>query len=74
MPTQRTSPQKPNAGITANLNLANGYVKSKDFPAPIENLNALVNMLNATGNTDDTEIKIENFKLMLEGEPLAGRV
>jgi uncharacterized protein involved in outer membrane biogenesis len=60
--------------VTANLNLTNGYVKSKDFPAPIENLNALVNVLNATGNTDDTEIKIENFKMMLEGEPLGGRV
>ncbi|MBK0403595.1 AsmA family protein [Adhaeribacter sp. BT258] len=60
--------------MTANLNLANGYVKSKDFPAPIENLSALVNVLNATGNTDDTEIKIENFKMLLEGEPLAGRV
>ena len=60
--------------VTANLNLANGYVKSKDFPAPIENLSALVNVLNATGNTDDTEIKVEHFKLMLEGEPLAGRV
>ncbi|MFC5270954.1 AsmA-like C-terminal region-containing protein [Adhaeribacter terreus] len=60
--------------MTANLNLANGYVKSKDFPAPIENLNALVNVLNATGNTDDTEIKIENFKMLLEGEPLGGRV
>jgi hypothetical protein len=60
--------------VTANLNLANGYVKSKDFPAPIENLNALVNVLNSTGNTDDTEIKIENFRMMLEGEPLAGRV
>ena len=60
--------------ITANLNLANGYVKSKDFPAPIENLNALINVLNTTGNTDDTEIKIENFKMLLDGEPLQGRV
>lgn len=60
--------------ILANLDLANGYVKSKDFPAPIENLSALVNVLNTTGNTDDTEIKIEHFKLLLEGEPLAGRV
>ena len=60
--------------VTANLNLTNGYVKSKDFPAPIENLNALVNVLNTTGNTDDTEIRIENFKMLLEGEPLAGRV
>jgi hypothetical protein len=59
--------------IDADMRLTNGYVKSKDFPAPIENLNMVTNILNKTGNTDDTRINIENFNMTLDGEPLSGR-
>ncbi|WP_347157641.1 AsmA-like C-terminal region-containing protein [Pontibacter chitinilyticus] len=60
--------------IDADLNLANGFVKSKDFPAPIQHLNVVSNVRNTTGNTDDTRINIENFNMTLDGEPLEGRV
>ncbi|RYZ45792.1 MAG: AsmA family protein, partial [Sphingobacteriales bacterium] len=58
----------------AILALTDGYVKSKDFPAPIEQLtvNGVVN--NATGQANDTRINIERFKMLLDGEPLEGRV
>ncbi|WP_162428105.1 AsmA-like C-terminal region-containing protein [Pontibacter pudoricolor] len=59
--------------IDADMRLTNGYIKSKDFPAPIENLNMVTNILNETGNTDDTRINIENFNMTLDGEPLSGR-
>ncbi|MBJ6117639.1 hypothetical protein JAO76_05525 [Pontibacter sp. BT310] len=59
--------------IDADMRLTNGYVKSKDFPAPIENLNMVTNILNKTGNTDDTRINIDNFNMTLDGEPLSGR-
>ncbi|AKD02802.1 AsmA-like C-terminal region-containing protein [Pontibacter korlensis] len=60
--------------IDADLNLSNGYIKSKDFPAPIENLNMVTNVRNTTGNTDDTRISIERFNMSLDGEPLEGRM
>jgi hypothetical protein len=60
--------------VTAKLNLANGYVKSKDFPAPIERLNMVSTITNTTGNTDDTYIQVDRFNMLLDGEPLEGRV
>ncbi len=60
--------------VNAKMNLTDGYVKSKDFPAPIENLMVVSNIANATGKTDDTDVKIENFKMTLDGEPVSGRV
>ncbi len=60
--------------VHAKLNLTDGYVKSKDFPAPIENLTVVSNIANATGRTEDTDVKIENFRMTLDGEPISGRV
>ncbi|GAB3825114.1 AsmA family protein [Pontibacter rugosus] len=60
--------------IDADLNLTNGYIKSKDFPAPIQNLNMVTNIVNTTGNTDDTRINVERFNMNLDGEPLEGRM
>ncbi|ARS37029.1 AsmA-like C-terminal region-containing protein [Pontibacter actiniarum] len=60
--------------IDADLNLINGYIKSKDFPAPIQNLNMVTNVVNTTGNTDDTRINVERFNMSLDGEPLEGRM
>lgn len=60
--------------IDADLNLTNGYIKSADFPAPIQNLNMVTNVRNTTGNTDDTRINIERFNMSLDGEPLEGRM
>ena len=60
--------------IDADMNLTNGYIKSKDFPAPIENLSMVTNIRNTTGNTDDTRINVERFNMNLDGEPLEGRM
>ncbi|MHA6248583.1 AsmA-like C-terminal region-containing protein [Pontibacter sp. CAU 1760] len=60
--------------ISADLNLTDGYIKSKDFPAPIQNLNMVTNIRNTTGNTDDTRINIQRFSMLLDGEPLEGNM
>ncbi|PRY14986.1 AsmA-like protein [Pontibacter ummariensis] len=59
--------------IEADLNLTDGYVKSEEFPAPIQNLNMLATVVNTTGNTDDTRVDIKRFNMQLDGEPLEGR-
>jgi hypothetical protein len=60
--------------VNARLNLGNGYIKSKKFPAPIQNLNVNSTIVNTTGNTNDTKINVERFNMLLDGEPLEGRV
>ncbi|ALD22158.1 AsmA-like C-terminal region-containing protein [Hymenobacter sp. DG25A] len=60
--------------VQAKLNLTNGYVKSKQFPAPIENLTLNGTVVNATGQPNDTRINIPQFKMLLDGEPLEGRI
>ncbi|MBX0291775.1 AsmA family protein [Hymenobacter sp. HSC-4F20] len=60
--------------VQAKLNLTNGYVKSKQFPAPIENLTLSGTVTNPTGQLNDTRVDIPQFRMLLDGEPLQGRV
>ncbi|OWP64573.1 hypothetical protein CDA63_02100 [Hymenobacter amundsenii] len=60
--------------IQAKMNLTNGYVKSKQFPAPIENLTLNGTVTNPTGQINDTRVNIPQFRMLLDGEPLEGRV
>jgi len=58
--------------VNAAIRLANGYVKSAKFPAPIENINLSGTVVNTTGQVNDTQINLPQFKMVLEGEPLEG--
>ncbi|WP_205501178.1 AsmA family protein [Rufibacter psychrotolerans] len=60
--------------VTAVLNLTNGYVKSADFPAPLEQVTVASTVTNRTGNAADTDIQISRFRMLLDKEPLEGRV
>ena len=60
--------------VNAAIRLTNGYVKSAKFPAPIENINLSGTVVNTTGQVNDTQINLPQFKMMLEGEPLEGRL
>ncbi|MGD1958469.1 MAG: AsmA-like C-terminal region-containing protein [Fulvivirga sp.] len=55
--------------ISANMSLANGYVKSAEFPYALEDLhfNALVK--NESGNMDDLYAKVDDFTMVMDGEP-----
>ncbi|OON70979.1 AsmA family protein [Hymenobacter sp. CRA2] len=58
----------------AVMRLTNGYVKAKAFPAPIENLTLNGTVVNTTGQVNDTRIDIPQFRMLLDGEPLEGRL
>ena len=60
--------------VNAALRLTNGYVKSNKFPAPIENINLNGTVINSTGKVNDTQLNLPQFKMVLEGEPLEGRL
>jgi hypothetical protein len=60
--------------VNAAIKLTNGYVKSAKFPAPIENINLSGTVVNTTGQVNDTQINLPQFRMVLEGEPLEGRL
>ncbi len=60
--------------VNAAIRLTNGFVKSARFPAPIENINLSGTVVNTTGQVNDTQIDLPQFRMVLEGEPLEGRL
>ncbi len=60
--------------LNAALRLTNGYVKSTKFPAPVENINLNGTVVNTTGQVNDTQLNLPQFKMVLEGEQLEGRL
>ena len=60
--------------IDAKLLLANGYVKSEDYPAPIENLNVNASILNSSGKMNDFLVDLSQFGFELEKEAINGKL
>lgn len=54
--------------VTANMGLTNGYVKSSEFPKPIENINVSA-VATSDGNMKTSTFLLDYFKLLLDGEP-----
>ncbi|HEX8060005.1 MAG TPA: AsmA-like C-terminal region-containing protein, partial [Cyclobacteriaceae bacterium] len=50
------------------MTLADGYVKSSQFPAPLEDLKMNATVKNTTGKMEETLIDVPSFSMMLEGE------
>ncbi len=59
--------------VTAAMTLANGYVKSSQFPAPLEQMNMNATVSNSSGQMKDTKINVSDFRMVLEGEPLEAK-
>src|SRR5690606_121386 len=62
----------PNIDAVAVLN--NGYVKSTAYPAPIEDLNVNLSVINTTGRMNDLVVDLSSFGFNLEGESIKGRL
>lgn len=62
----------PNIDAVAVLN--NGYVKSTAYPAPIEDLNVNLSVINTTGRMNDLVLDLSSFGFNLEGESIKGRL
>lgn len=54
--------------ITAVMSLANGYVKTSEFPLPLEALKFNASVSNTSGRMSDTFIGVKDFSMMLDGE------
>jgi len=60
--------------VNAALKFTDGYVKSNKFPAPVEDINLSGTVVNSTGQVNDTYVNLPQFHMVLEGEPLDGRL
>ncbi len=54
--------------IDANMALANGYVKSSEFPIPMEDVRFTANIKNASGRLDETVIHVNDFAMIMDKE------
>ncbi len=57
--------------IDASMTLADGYVKSSQFPLPLQELKMKATIKNASGKMAETVIAVNDFSMMLDGEKLA---
>lgn len=60
--------------IDAKLLLSNGYIKSADYPAPIDKLNITAGIQNKTGKMNDFIVDLSQFGFVLEDEAINGRM
>jgi uncharacterized protein involved in outer membrane biogenesis len=54
--------------INASMSLSNGYVKSSEFPVPLEDLKFNATVKNSTGKMEETIISVKDFGMLLDGE------
>jgi hypothetical protein len=54
--------------IDADMTLASGYVKSSDFPLPLEDLHFTSNIRNSSGRMAETVIRVDDFSMLMDGE------
>lgn len=55
----------------AEMSMNEGYIKSADLPAPLENLNFNMSVKNQGGELSNTIIDMSNFNMTLDGEPIS---
>lgn len=56
------------------MGLANGYVKSSEFPIPLENLQVSSTVKNSSGKMAETVITVDDFSMLMDGERFAANL
>src|SRR5688572_26003629 len=56
--------------VDASMSLANGYVKSKEFPLPIQDLHFNSTVKNSTGKMEATVIDVNDLSMVMDGEKI----
>ncbi|TVP48270.1 MAG: hypothetical protein EA341_11125 [Mongoliibacter sp.] len=60
--------------INAKLSLTNGFIKSVEYPAPIEKLNVNASIINPSGKMNDFVVNLSQFGFELEDEQVTGNL
>jgi uncharacterized protein involved in outer membrane biogenesis len=56
--------------IDATMSLANGYMKSADFPVPMDDMHFTSDIKNTSGKMAETVINVNDFTMLMDGEKL----
>lgn len=54
--------------LNVSLGLADGFVKSSEFPIPLESLAMAATVKNESGKMAETTINVSNFSMLMDGE------
>jgi hypothetical protein len=54
--------------VSADMSLANGYLKTNQYPDALENMSLAMNVKNASGKYEDTKVNLQQFKMILDKE------
>lgn len=57
--------------INANMTLSDGFVKSADFPVPMDDVHFTSSISNTSGKMAETIIRVNGFSMLMDGEKLA---
>lgn len=60
--------------INAAMALTDGYIKSSEFPKALENMSFKSEVISANGKMEDMLVKVEDFKMAMEGEELTANL
>ncbi|MCH7407790.1 AsmA family protein [Belliella sp. DSM 111904] len=60
--------------VNAKMLLSNGFIKSDEYPAPIEKLNVNANIINNSGKMTDFLVDLSKFEFELEDEDISGNM
>ncbi len=60
--------------INASMSLSNGFVKSSEFPLPLEDLKFNATVQNTSGRMAETFIAVKNFGMLLDGEKVTAEL
>lgn len=56
--------------VDASMSLADGFVKSKDFPVPMDDMHFTSTIKNTSGRMAETVINVNDFNMLMDGEKL----
>lgn len=54
----------------ATMSLANGFVKSSDFPIPMDDIHFTSSIKNTSGKMAETTIRVQDLSMLMDGEKL----
>ncbi len=56
--------------INANMSLTDGFVKTSEFPIPMDNMHFTSSIKNTSGKMAETFIRVNDFSMLMDGEKL----
>lgn len=60
--------------IDAKMALADGYIKSAEFPIPMDDIHFTSSITNKTGRMAETFIRVDDFSMLMDGEKLTANL